>query len=135
LFRLQNQNFNPGEYSLLVQGTDMSGNSSGKPFEITFRILEGYKKTQFWVSPNPSESITVAKIIVSDLENPIKSSLSVYNSIGKKLMDLPYEAFVGPNEVFLPLKQLFGSGIFIIRNSIEWSHDKKETSEFKVIIR
>ena len=134
-FLLSDVQLQAGTHWLLVQGADKEGNTVGTPFEISFKVTDQSSKGILIVFPNPAESDVTAKIEIVSPENPIGGVVSVFETSGKRLFDLPFSPKVGPNYVFLPVKSLYGAGSYIIKIKVDFKNSASETLESRVVIR
>ncbi|MCP9770144.1 T9SS C-terminal target domain-containing protein [Lacihabitans sp. LS3-19] len=134
-FKLLSQNFEEGTYTVLIQAKDEAGNSLGQVYQKQFRVVANAAEGKFNVFPNPTDSFTQVSIEVIDSKNPKSMVISVYNGLGKKLADKLVEGKVGKNSLYLPLKELYGAGLYLIKTTVERQNGEKEVFESKVIVQ
>jgi len=118
-------NFHPtnlpeGIYTLQVNGSDASGNTSGvKPYEISFEVKYATTLTLYSVYPNPSNSIFNFAFQLSGNVLPDDFSLRIYSSDGKMIHNYNTNDvanfIIGKNDLQWNASQENGSGLYIYK--------------------
>ena len=110
-----------GIYTLLVNGSDASGNVSGtQPYEVTFEVKNETTLTLRSVYPNPSRDVFNFSFILSGNILPDDFSLQIYSSDGKLLQQFGIDDvgnfIIGTNDLHWNAAQAnIGNGLFIYR--------------------
>jgi Peptidase family C25 len=132
---IKNQVFTSGKYTVLVQAQDEAGNSIGNPYQKSFEVLGDISEGKMTVFPNPSESFIQAKIEVLDIKNPKNVRVSVFDASGKVLFEQELNGKVGVNSIYIPAKELFGAGIYILKSRVEHENGEIEQHQSKIVVR
>ncbi len=104
----------PGNYTLLVQGKDRSGNRVGEPYSIRWVVAENTELPGVRVSPNPASYY--AKFLVSLAHDSVGQALklSIYSLSGQLLEAMEFKAHSGENELYWLIKQPAGMYLYQI---------------------
>lgn len=100
----------PGNYELLLNGSDAAGNLTGKDIHLAWVITEA--ADQFiTVSPNPSRDF-----VKFTIKNPGKNPavITLTDLYGRAVHTGEYSLKDGPNEVYLPLKPAAGTYLYSV---------------------
>jgi Peptidase family C25 len=124
-----------GNYTILVIAKDMAGNFAGVPFQRDFVIIDTPQETQLSVFPNPTESFVQIKTEVFDVEHPQYAHYQISNALGQILWEGTQQIKVGDNAYYLPLREVFGEGVFYLKTNIFYAHRPTEAFVNKVIVR
>lgn len=105
----------PGNYTLLVQGKDRSGNRVGEPYRIRWIVTENTEQPGVRVSPNPTSYY--AKFLVSVAKGAVGQALnlSIYSLGGQLLEAMEFKAHPGDNELYWLIKQPAGMYLYKIQ--------------------
>lgn len=105
----------PGNYTLLVQGKDRSGNRVGEPYRIHWVVKENAEQPGVRVSPNPTNYY--AKFLVSVAKGAVNQALklSIYSLGGQSLETMEFKAHPGENELYWLIKQPPGMYLYKIQ--------------------
>lgn len=100
----------PGNYELLLNGSDAAGNLTGQDIHLAWIISEDAGQT-LTVSPNPSRNF-----VKFTIKNPgaDQAVISLTSLLGKTVHQGEYPLKDGPNEVFLPLKPPAGTYLYTV---------------------
>ncbi len=81
-----------GEYTLSVQGRDVSGNKSGiHPRKVTFKVITAKTASNFLNYPNPFSNSTQFIFTLTGDEVPENISISIYTVTGKVVREITRE--------------------------------------------
>ncbi len=84
--------FKDGEYKMLVQGKDVSGNKSGiHPRSVTFNVITAKTVSNFLNYPNPFSNSTQFIFTLTGDEVPENISISIYTVTGKVVREIRRE--------------------------------------------
>ncbi|GHB73976.1 hypothetical protein GCM10007390_30280 [Persicitalea jodogahamensis] len=104
-----------GNYTLLVQGKDKSGNRVGEPYRIRWSVTEGLETLGVRVSPNPTSYYAKFLVPVPQDFNGQALKLSIYSLSGQLLEDMEFKAHPGDNELYWLIKQPAGMYLYKIQ--------------------
>lgn len=118
-----------GTYQLLAIGYDTKGNSSGKGYQIQFRIAEQKLPTEVSVFPNPAQNFIQMQYRIIDKKAPAQVTIYLYTSDGKLLHVQTQQPTIGDNQYIYPTNTL-PNGVYHIKLLI----DNEEITTKKVVV-
>jgi hypothetical protein len=128
-------NLPKGKYKLLVVGHDAQQNSAGNGYNITFLISDEFLPTVLNVYPNPADNFCNLEFQIINKSSPKAGKVRLYDINSKLVDEILFSPKVGKNEVFFNGESQFSAGMYFYRAIIEWTEDKLEEFNGKIIIR
>ncbi|MBK9255902.1 MAG: hypothetical protein IPM42_10475 [Saprospiraceae bacterium] len=128
-----------GEYKLMVQGYDMSGNKSGKNDKVvSFRVIEEESVTNVLNYPNPFSTSTQFIFTLTGSEIPDIMSISIMTMSGKVVREITKEE-LGPLRIGVNRTEYkwdgrdeygskLGNGVYLYKVNIRKSNGEKYDS-------